>query len=97
MADTASDIRVEFDRLNGAGGMHFRFAYHHGPVFIPTDYRAMAPHWGAAAEAALASSAAFAAFMVAGYGPWWAGLPGAAERLSTCNAVRQILLHAPVT
>jgi hypothetical protein len=90
-ADTASDMRVEFDRLNGSGGMDFRFAYHHGSTFIATDYRSIT-NWPAVVAAATDGFSAFGTYMTANYSPWWGNAPpGTAERLSLCNAVRQIV------
>lgn len=91
MADTASDIRVEFDRENGSIGHKFRFAYHNGPIFAGTNYRVLSTEWPDIVSTASASYSAFAAHMDAEYSPWWDNLPGVAERLSCCNAVREIL------
>ena len=90
MGDTASDVRVEFDRMNG--GVHvFRFVYHLGSTFIPTDYRNVADVWDYVCAAAESGQASFASYMSSSYSPWWStALPGTAERASCCNAVREI-------
>lgn len=89
MGDHASDIRVEFDRLNGSSGHHFRFVYHNGSTFRPTDYRTMAV-WADVVAAATQGLTAFTTYMSTAYPPWWADLPGTDEELSACNAVREI-------
>lgn len=90
MGDTASDVRVEFDRMNG-GNHVFRFVYHLGSTFIPTDYRHVGDDWEDVCEAAESGQAAFASYMSSSYSPWWStGLPGNPERASCCNAVREI-------
>lgn len=96
MGDTASDVRIEFDRMN-AGTHVFRFVYHLGSTFIPTDYRAVADHWPDVTAAADDGQTAFAAYMSSSYSPWWStALPGTPERASCCNAVREIMGLAAV-
>jgi hypothetical protein len=91
MGDTASDLRVEFDRMNN-GSHCVRFVYHLGATVIPTDYRAVADHWPAICAAAEQGQAAFASHMSSAYSPWWStALPGDAERASCCSMVREIL------
>jgi hypothetical protein len=109
MAESASDIILEFDRENDTiveevftpGPHKVRPVYHNGPTKIPGAWRPLGQVWAGMSSAASHGHDAFDDFMAQTWPTWWANLPGAPngqvpERKSACNQVREIHLLAPL-